>query len=230
MSRPNCLCIEWPRSQRFNEFRSYLDLLAVSAFLAVHVTHGSWICIPIVRLYFVKLAMFCSDSCHKIHNLNGHKRYVNKNTSSVIMFTYLLSFCQQNIAKSNGHYSKMDRDLSKHQQGFAIHLIQPHESRSAYVTCPAGHKQLLSPSFRGCITEPWHGMRWEYGSIHSCIFMPSCYSKPRGWFPLTNADSNNYYLYSHIKCIDQLQGNKSTRTRRNYDSSSILMTFLLLTK
>ena len=51
----------------------------------------------------------------------------------------------------------------------------------------------------------------------------------RQQYVLTNA--NNYYLYSHINVsIGQLQGNKSTRTRRNYDSSSILMTFLLLTK
>ena len=49
------------------------------------------------------------DSRHKIHDLKG----INENTLSVIMLTYLLSFCQQNIAISNGHFSKMDRDLSK---------------------------------------------------------------------------------------------------------------------
>ena len=50
---------------------------------------------------------------YKILYLKGLKWYVSKNTSSVIMFTRLLSFCQQNIAKSNGHFSKMDGDVDE---------------------------------------------------------------------------------------------------------------------
>ena len=38
-------------------------------------------------------------------------RHVSKNTSSVIIFTHSPSFFQQNIVKSNGHFSKMDRDV-----------------------------------------------------------------------------------------------------------------------
>ena len=65
--------------------------------------------------------------------LNEHKRYVNKNRSSVIKFMHSdsLALCQQNIAKSNGHFSKMDGDLSKQRQGYAIQFIQPHASRWA---------------------------------------------------------------------------------------------------
>ena len=39
------------------------------------------------------------------------------------MFAHLLSFCQQNIAKSDGHFSKMNRDLSEHRQGCVIQII-----------------------------------------------------------------------------------------------------------
>ena len=97
----------------------------------------------------MKLAMFCGDFMSQNSWLNVHKRYVNKNTSSVIKFTHSLSFCQQNIAKSNGHFNKVDGDLSKHQQGFAIQFIQPRVSTGkwAQATSPAGCNQLLSPSF-----------------------------------------------------------------------------------
>ena len=115
-----------------------------------------------MRLYFVKL--FCSDFMSQSSRLNVHKRYVNINRSPVIKFTHSLSFCQQNVAKSNGHFSKMDGDL-KHLRGFAIQFIQPHAR-------VGGHKrpvQLLSPSFRGCVTEPRDGNTVPFIHAYSYI-------------------------------------------------------------
>ena len=128
-----------------------------------------------------------------------HKRYVNKNRSSVIKFTHSLSCCQQNIAKSNGHFSKMDGDLSKLRQGFAIHLIQPHASRWALATGPAGCNQLLSPSFRGCVTEPRDGNTVPF--IHAYSYtctrgnVDGFYSKTQEHFPLNHKQR---WLYAFI--------------------------------
>ena len=165
MSRPNCLCIvevQWIMilSRPSSSLRLPCSARVRNSRLMNMHTYRATV--------FRENVQFCSDSCHKIHDLNGHKWYVNKNTSSVIMLLHLLSFCQQNIAKSNGHFSKMDGDLSKHRQGFAIHFIQPHASRLAYATCPAGHKQLLSPSFRRCITEPCIGNTVPFIHAYSC--------------------------------------------------------------
>ena len=108
---------------------------------------------------------------------------------SVIMFMHLPSFCQQNIAKSNGHFSKMDGDLSKHR-GFAIQFIQPLKSRLALATGPAVRKQLLSPSFRGCVTEPCDGNTVPF--IHAYTLLKSdvtrrdhvvrCHGSHECWF------------------------------------------------
>ena len=146
--------------------------------------------------------MFWGDFMPKNSRLNVHKWYVNKNRSSVIKFMHSLSFCQQNVAKSIGHFSKMDGDLSKHLQGFAIQIIQPHASRGAQLaTGPAGRNQLLSLSFRGCVTEPHDGNMVPF--IHAYSYtctrgnIDGFYRKPQEHFPLTTFEWTTHYTESY---------------------------------
>ena len=119
--------------------------------------HGSWICTLIVQLYFVKLALFCSDSMSQNSLLNVHKLLLDKNRPSVIKFMHSRSFYLQNISKSTRQFSKVVGDPSEHWRGFAIQITQPHASRCTWTTKPVGRKQFLPPSFQGWVTEPPDG-------------------------------------------------------------------------
>ena len=83
----------------------------------------------------------------------------------MIMFTRLLSFCQQNIAKSNGHFNKMDVYLDK---DFVSPFIHPLASRLVLATDLAGHEQLLPRALGGASLCHSMGIRFHpFMNIHA---------------------------------------------------------------
>ena len=110
-------CTEWPDPGRFSESQSSVGLLRVSAFLAAK--RDSWI--HILRLYFIKLAMLCSNFMSQNSPLIVHKWSVEKIRQSLMKYMHSLSFCPQDIAKSRGHFSNVGRDPSV-QYEFVYHL------------------------------------------------------------------------------------------------------------
>ena len=98
----------------------------------------------------------------------------------MIKFTHSLSFCPQNIAKSEGQFSNMDRDLSGHWERFTHLHLKSFNCTWVGVhiqTSPVGHNQLHAPNFRGCVSEPCDG--------NSCPFIhPYSYKESRHGFQI----------------------------------------------